>query len=182
MRPNCVGEGPLGRPAGQARDGAIAHWQGTARQPDSNPVGGSRRDALDRHSDGLARWVQGKLERLPLTDPLADLLVLTLLEDREGNLWVGTDSDGLHIFARFALQNLRRARKAGFRRDDDGDGGQDGNALGRNLGQRRQRAAPDREWSEAGSLVERAKRPGEQRHPGAGQDRTAIFGWELRTG
>jgi signal transduction histidine kinase/ligand-binding sensor domain-containing protein len=46
---------------------------------------------------GLARWVAGKLERLPVTDPLATASILALLEDREGNLWVGTESDGLHI-------------------------------------------------------------------------------------
>jgi signal transduction histidine kinase/streptogramin lyase len=46
---------------------------------------------------GLARWNQGKLERLPVTDPLATASVLALMEDREGNLWVGTETDGLHI-------------------------------------------------------------------------------------
>ncbi|MGD0902970.1 MAG: two-component regulator propeller domain-containing protein [Terracidiphilus sp.] len=46
---------------------------------------------------GLARWVDGKLERLPVTDPLATASVLALMEDREGNLWVGTETSGLHI-------------------------------------------------------------------------------------
>jgi ligand-binding sensor domain-containing protein len=46
---------------------------------------------------GLARWAAGKLERLPVTDPLARASVLALMEDREGNLWVGTETDGLHI-------------------------------------------------------------------------------------
>jgi signal transduction histidine kinase/ligand-binding sensor domain-containing protein len=46
---------------------------------------------------GLARWAGGKLQRLPVTDPLATASVLTLMEDREGNLWVGTETDGLHI-------------------------------------------------------------------------------------
>jgi ligand-binding sensor domain-containing protein/signal transduction histidine kinase len=46
---------------------------------------------------GLARWVAGKLQRLPITDPLATASVLTLMEDREGNIWVGTETDGLHI-------------------------------------------------------------------------------------
>ncbi|HEX4757871.1 MAG TPA: two-component regulator propeller domain-containing protein [Terracidiphilus sp.] len=48
--------------------------------------------------DGLTRWAEGKLQRLPVTDALATASVLALMEDREGNLWVGTESDGLHIF------------------------------------------------------------------------------------
>jgi len=46
---------------------------------------------------GLVRWARGKLERLPITDPLASASVLTIMEDREGNLWVGTETGGLHI-------------------------------------------------------------------------------------
>lgn len=46
---------------------------------------------------GLARWAGGKLERLPVTDPLASASVLALMEDREGNIWVGTETGGLHI-------------------------------------------------------------------------------------
>jgi signal transduction histidine kinase/ligand-binding sensor domain-containing protein len=46
---------------------------------------------------GLARWVEGKLQRLPVTDPLATASILSLMEDREGNLWVGTETGGLHI-------------------------------------------------------------------------------------
>jgi signal transduction histidine kinase/ligand-binding sensor domain-containing protein len=46
---------------------------------------------------GLARWVDGKVQRLPASDPLASASVLTLMEDREGNIWVGTEADGLYI-------------------------------------------------------------------------------------
>ena len=46
---------------------------------------------------GLARWADGKVQRLPVTDPLASASVLTLMEDREGNIWAGTEADGLHI-------------------------------------------------------------------------------------
>jgi signal transduction histidine kinase/ligand-binding sensor domain-containing protein len=46
---------------------------------------------------GLARWADGKVQRLPVTDPLASASVLALMEDREGNFWVGTEADGLHI-------------------------------------------------------------------------------------
>jgi signal transduction histidine kinase/ligand-binding sensor domain-containing protein len=46
---------------------------------------------------GLARWAAGKLQRLPVTDPLATASVLALMEDREGNLWAGTETGGLHI-------------------------------------------------------------------------------------
>ena len=46
---------------------------------------------------GLARWSDGKVQLLPVTDPLATASVLSLMEDREGNLWVGTETGGLHI-------------------------------------------------------------------------------------
>ena len=46
---------------------------------------------------GLVRWTRGKVERFPVTDPLASASILALMEDREGNLWVGTETDGLHI-------------------------------------------------------------------------------------
>jgi ligand-binding sensor domain-containing protein/signal transduction histidine kinase len=59
--------------------------------------------------DGLARWAEGKLQRLPVTDPLATASVLALMEDREGDLWVGTESDGLHILRdqRFRIFDVR---------------------------------------------------------------------------
>jgi signal transduction histidine kinase/ligand-binding sensor domain-containing protein len=46
---------------------------------------------------GLARWIAGQAQLLPVTDPLARASILSLMEDREGNLWVGTEADGLHI-------------------------------------------------------------------------------------
>ena len=46
---------------------------------------------------GLARWINGKVQLLPVTDPLATASILALMEDREGNLWVGTETSGLHI-------------------------------------------------------------------------------------
>ena len=46
---------------------------------------------------GLVRWVNGKVDRFPVTDPLATASILTLMEDREGNLWVGTETGGLDI-------------------------------------------------------------------------------------
>jgi signal transduction histidine kinase/ligand-binding sensor domain-containing protein len=46
---------------------------------------------------GLARWAEGKLQRMPVTESLASASILAIMEDREGNLWVGTEADGLHI-------------------------------------------------------------------------------------
>jgi len=46
---------------------------------------------------GLARWTEGKLQRFPVTDPLATASVLALMEDHEGNIWAGTETGGLHI-------------------------------------------------------------------------------------
>jgi signal transduction histidine kinase/ligand-binding sensor domain-containing protein len=48
-------------------------------------------------NSGLARWVGGKVQVLPVNDPLASASVLALMEDREGDLWAGTETDGLHI-------------------------------------------------------------------------------------
>ena len=48
-------------------------------------------------NNGLVRYASGKLDRFPLTDPLATASILSILEDHEGNLWVGTESGGLHI-------------------------------------------------------------------------------------
>jgi signal transduction histidine kinase/ligand-binding sensor domain-containing protein len=46
---------------------------------------------------GLARWVDGKVQRMPVNDPLASASVLALMEDREGDLWAGTETGGLHV-------------------------------------------------------------------------------------
>jgi ligand-binding sensor domain-containing protein/signal transduction histidine kinase len=58
---------------------------------------------------GLARWAAGKLQTLPVTDPLATASVLSLLEDREGNMWAGTEAGGLHILRdqRFRIMGAR---------------------------------------------------------------------------
>jgi signal transduction histidine kinase/ligand-binding sensor domain-containing protein len=48
-------------------------------------------------NNGLVRYASGKLDRFPLTDPLATASILSILEDHESNLWVGTESGGLHI-------------------------------------------------------------------------------------
>lgn len=46
---------------------------------------------------GLVRYTNGKIDRFPVTDPLASTSILSILEDHEGNLWVGTETSGLHI-------------------------------------------------------------------------------------
>ena len=46
---------------------------------------------------GLVRWVNGRVDRFPVTDPLATASILTVMEDHEGNLWVGTETSGLDI-------------------------------------------------------------------------------------
>jgi signal transduction histidine kinase/ligand-binding sensor domain-containing protein len=48
-------------------------------------------------SAGLVRVEADKVERFPVSDPLATASILALMEDREGNLWVGTEGGGLHI-------------------------------------------------------------------------------------
>ncbi|UWZ85738.1 sensor histidine kinase [Occallatibacter riparius] len=57
-------------------------------------------------NSGLVRYAEGKLDKLPVTDPLASASVLAILEDREGNLWVGTESNGLQILRDQRFQTL----------------------------------------------------------------------------
>src|SRR5262249_34122957 len=46
---------------------------------------------------GLWRWIDGNVQKLPVTDSLSNGSILSLLEDQEGDLWVGTETGGLHI-------------------------------------------------------------------------------------
>jgi len=46
---------------------------------------------------GLVRWVNGKVERFPETDPLASASILALMEDSEGDLWIGTETGGMDV-------------------------------------------------------------------------------------
>jgi signal transduction histidine kinase/ligand-binding sensor domain-containing protein len=46
---------------------------------------------------GLIRYATGRIDRFPVTDPLASASILSVLEDHEGNLWVGTETGGVHI-------------------------------------------------------------------------------------
>ena len=55
---------------------------------------------------GLVRYQSGRIDRFPVTDPLASASILSILEDREGNLWVGTETSGLHILRDERFQNL----------------------------------------------------------------------------
>ncbi len=53
----------------------------------------------DRNSStgGTANISPARVQLLPVTDPLATASILSLMEDHEGNLWVGTETGGLHI-------------------------------------------------------------------------------------
>jgi len=72
------------------------------------------------HQRRLVRWNVGKLERLPVT--IAGLgLCLTLMEDREGNIWPGP-SGRLHILRDQRFRTLGRGGTE-FRRDYNGGRG-----------------------------------------------------------
>lgn len=46
---------------------------------------------------GAARTVNGKSEAFPANDPLSNDVILSLFEDREGNLWLGSESNGVTV-------------------------------------------------------------------------------------
>jgi signal transduction histidine kinase/streptogramin lyase len=46
---------------------------------------------------GVARWKGERFEALTPADGLSSSIVLSLFEDREGNLWIGTESGGVNL-------------------------------------------------------------------------------------
>ncbi|MGA3334697.1 MAG: two-component regulator propeller domain-containing protein [Terracidiphilus sp.] len=85
---------------GKERPHSVLHLSVGRELPGSRiqAVLADREDALWIGTNaGLVRWVSGKVERFPITDPLATASILALMEDREGNLWVGTETAGLDI-------------------------------------------------------------------------------------
>ncbi len=79
-----------------------------------------------------------------MTDPLAAVSVLSLLEDREGNLWVGTETEGLHVLRDQRFLNIGAREGLSSRRNDGGDGGRIRQAVGRHEWRGAQRAAAER--------------------------------------
>jgi len=55
------------------------------------------RGALWIANRGVKRIVNGKIESFPANDPLSGDVVLSMFEDREGNLWLGSESNGLTV-------------------------------------------------------------------------------------
>jgi signal transduction histidine kinase/ligand-binding sensor domain-containing protein len=80
------------------RDG---HFE--AREIKENVENANGASLKDRHgvqwiaNRGVQRIVNGKAETFPATDPLANDVILSLFEDREGNLWLGSESNGLTV-------------------------------------------------------------------------------------
>jgi len=46
---------------------------------------------------GVKRFVNGREDTFPANDPLANNVFLSLFEDREGNMWLGSESNGLTV-------------------------------------------------------------------------------------
>ena len=118
---------------------------------------------------GLARWVAGKVQRLPVTDPLATASILSLMEDHEGNLWVGTETGGLHILRDQRFRTIGAREGSEFRCNDHGGGRQDRNALGGNQRKRAECPAPEWKWEQRSSLILGAQRPVERRDSVSGR-------------
>lgn len=113
-------------------------------------------------SEGLARWRDGRLERFPVTDPLATDSVLALMEDREDDLWVGTESGGLHIlrdphFRTFGLhEGLTSEAATAITEAKDGTlwvGTQDNGLLALALRPGNDGLGPGRAWTVANGLA-----------------------------
>lgn len=56
-----------------------------------------RNGAVWTANRGVQRTVNGKTETFPANDPLASDVILSLFEDREGNLWLGSESSGVTV-------------------------------------------------------------------------------------
>ena len=46
---------------------------------------------------GVARWLNGKVETFTSANGLSSNLALSLFEDREGSIWIGTEAGGLNL-------------------------------------------------------------------------------------
>ena len=117
----------------------------------SFPAAGFRRLFADREgalwigtNAGLVRWVKGKVERFPETDPLATASILALMEDREGDLWVGTETGGLDVLRdqRFRMIDTRDGLTSDRITTVVEDGGR--HLVGRDAGRRTEYAEPRR--------------------------------------
>ncbi len=80
-------------------------------------------------SKGLFRYSHGALQAFSSSDPLSSAEILTLFEDSQGNLWIGTADSGLQMLKeqRFATYGTNRIRsvvggKAGVWLGTDGSG------------------------------------------------------------
>jgi signal transduction histidine kinase/ligand-binding sensor domain-containing protein len=58
---------------------------------------------------GLLRMANGRVEKFAPSDPLAAATILSVMEDREGDVWVGTDADGVTVLRdqKFAVYGAR---------------------------------------------------------------------------
>jgi signal transduction histidine kinase/ligand-binding sensor domain-containing protein len=93
---------------------ANEHWSmpwtnrlgNTGRRPFLTPVRSGGWLACDRDENGWLRFVNGRVEAWDSIVALGPLVPTCALEDRDGNVWVGTESGGLHRLAPSRVQNL----------------------------------------------------------------------------
>ncbi|HWD92630.1 MAG TPA: two-component regulator propeller domain-containing protein [Verrucomicrobiae bacterium] len=100
------------------RDG-LQTWDGTKfnRFTIKDGLGNNRIDAICRGpgndmwiatDNGLTRWHDGKLENLGAKNPRLQVWMLSLYQDSEGTLWIGTKRDGLFRWHDGELQEFNR--------------------------------------------------------------------------
>jgi ligand-binding sensor domain-containing protein/signal transduction histidine kinase len=88
------------------RNQARSHVSTLAEEPDGTVWAGSA-------GGGLIRFKDGRLAAIPSGSGLAGRLIESLLTDRDGRLWVGTDS-GLNCLRRKSLFALGQSEGLGF--------------------------------------------------------------------
>jgi signal transduction histidine kinase/ligand-binding sensor domain-containing protein len=100
-----ISQDSIGRPRVLTAGGSAEYRNGRfeglqskeSLESNSGAVLKDARGALWIANRGVKRILNGKTESFPANDPLAGDVILSMFEDREGNLWLGSESNGLTV-------------------------------------------------------------------------------------